>query len=50
MNLIDENTVQTLMETKIFVNEYILDGIYNNFLKKLHDVFGEFRDLGIEWI
>ncbi|CAF4929144.1 unnamed protein product [Rotaria sp. Silwood1] len=31
MDLTDENIVKTL------VNEYILDGIYNNFLMRLHD-------------
>ncbi|CAF1261150.1 unnamed protein product [Adineta steineri] len=37
MGLTDENIVKTLIETKTFVNEYMLDGIYNNFLTRLHD-------------
>ncbi|CAF1625727.1 unnamed protein product [Rotaria magnacalcarata] len=37
MGLTDENIVKTLIEIKTFVNEYTLDGIYNNFLMRLHD-------------
>lgn len=37
MNLTDENIVQTLIETKTFVNEYTLDGIHRNFLTRFHD-------------
>ncbi|CAF3346668.1 unnamed protein product [Rotaria sp. Silwood2] len=37
MGLTDENIVKTLIEIKTFVNEYTLDGIYNNFLTRLHD-------------
>ncbi|CAF1294764.1 unnamed protein product [Rotaria sordida] len=37
MGLTDENIVKTLSEIKTFVNEYTLDGIYNNFLMRLHD-------------
>ncbi|CAF4417883.1 unnamed protein product, partial [Adineta steineri] len=40
MGLTDENIVKTLIETKTFVNEYMLDGIYNNFLTRLHDTLG----------
>lgn len=40
MGLTDENIVKTLIETKNFVNEYTLDGIYNNFLIRLHDTLG----------
>ncbi|CAF3805891.1 unnamed protein product [Rotaria sp. Silwood1] len=43
MGLTDENIVKTLIETKFFINEYILDGIYNNFLIRLHDTL----ELGI---
>jgi hypothetical protein len=41
MGLTDENIVKTLIETKNFVNEYTLDGIYNNFLTRLHDTLGK---------
>jgi len=37
MNLTDENIVQTLIETKTFVNEYTLNGIHRNFLTRFHD-------------
>ncbi|CAF5144727.1 unnamed protein product, partial [Rotaria sp. Silwood1] len=40
MGLTDEHIVKTLIETKTFVNEYTLDGIYNNFLRRLHDTLG----------
>ena len=40
MGLTNEHIVKTLIETAIFVNEYILDGIYNNFLIRLHDTLG----------
>jgi hypothetical protein len=40
MGLADENIVKSLIETKTFVNEYMLDGIYNNFLTRLHDTLG----------
>lgn len=41
MGLADENIVRSLIETKTFVNEYTLDGIYNNFLTRLHDTLGK---------
>ena len=40
MGVTDENIVKTLIEIKTFVNEYTLDGIYNNFLMRLHDTLG----------
>jgi hypothetical protein len=40
MGLTDEHIVKTLIETKTFVNEYTLDGIYNNFLARFHDTLG----------
>ena len=46
MKLTDENIVKTLIETKTFVNEYTLDGIYKNFLTRLRDTLGEKHPFG----
>ncbi|CAF0920812.1 unnamed protein product [Adineta ricciae] len=37
MNLIDENIVKILIETKTFVNEYTLNGVYQSFQTRLQD-------------
>ncbi|UJR31391.1 hypothetical protein I4U23_018885 [Adineta vaga] len=37
MNLTDENIVKILIETKTFVNEYTLDGVYKSFQTRLQD-------------
>ncbi|CAF0923040.1 unnamed protein product [Adineta ricciae] len=37
MNLIDKNIVKILIETKTFVNEYTLNGVYQSFQTRLQD-------------
>lgn len=41
MGLTNENIVKTLIETKDYVDEYALDGIYKCFLTRLQDTLGK---------